>query len=138
MVKKKDFLTSRDKEDWVNYLKNPTDVYDKEIDSKNINYNRNKVKRLDLHGLSLEKANNATKEFIIKFYNEGYRKLIIVTGKGLRSKKYEDPYVSSTDNILKNSIPEYIYRDPDLSKIVKEIKRADPKDGGEGAIYILL
>ena len=46
MVKKKDFLASRDKEDWLNYLKNPTDVYDKEIDSKNINYNRNKVKMI--------------------------------------------------------------------------------------------
>ena len=88
--------------------------------------------------MSLEKANNVTKEFIIKFYSEGCRKLIIVTGKGLRSKKYENPYVSSTDNILKNSIPEYIYKDSDLSKIVKKITRADPKDGGEGAIYILL
>ena len=57
----------------------------------------------DLHGFSLEKANHVTKDFVIKSYNEGYRKLIIVTGKGLRSKKHEDPYVSSTDNILKNS-----------------------------------
>ena len=138
MVKKKDFSVSRDKEDWLKYLKNPTDVYDKEIDSKNINYNRNKVKRLDLHGLSLEKANNATKEFIIKFYNEGYRKLIIVTGKGLRSKKYEDPYVSDKTSILKNSIPDYIYNDPDLSTIVDKISKAEQKDGGDGAIYVFL
>ncbi len=137
-MKKKGFLTSKDKEDWLKYSKNPKDIYDKEISRKDINYNESKIKRLDLHGFSLEKANNATKEFIIKFYNEGYRKLIIVTGKGLRSKKHEDPYVSSTDNILKNSIPEYIYKDSELSEIVKEIKRADPKDGGEGAIYILL
>ena len=137
-MKKKDFLTSKDKKDWLKYSKNPTDVYDKETNQKNINYNKNKVKRLDLHGMSLKKANDATKEFIIKYYNEGYRKLIIVTGKGLRSKKYEDPYVSSTANILKNSIPEYIYKDSDLSNVVKEITTADPKDGGEGAIYILL
>ena len=137
-MKKKDFLKAKDKEDWLKYLKNPTDIYDKDINLKNIKYNTNKIKRLDLHGLSLEKANNVTKEFIIKFYSEGCRKLIIVTGKGLRSKKYENPYVSSTDNILKNSIPEYIYKDSDLSKIVKKITRADPKDGGEGAIYILL
>ena len=137
-MKKKDFLTSKDKEDWLKYSKNPTDVYDKETNLKNINYNKNKIKRLDLHGMSLKKANDVTKEFIIKCYNEGYRKLIIVTGKGLRSKKYEDPYVSSTASILKNSIPEYIYKDSDLSKIVKEITKADPKDGGEGAIYILL
>ncbi len=137
-MKKKIIAASKDKEDWLKYSKNPTDVYDKETNLKNINYNKNKIKRLDLHGMSLKKANNVAKEFIIKYYNEGYRKLIIVTGKGLRSKKHEDPYVSSTDNILKNSIPEYIYKDSDLSKIVKEITTANPKDGGEGAIYILL
>ncbi len=137
-MKKKDFLSSKDKEDWLEYSKNPKDIYDKEANLKNINHSKNKIKRLDLHGFSLEKANHVTKDFVIKSYNEGYRKLIIVTGKGLRSKKHEDPYVSSTDNILKNSVPEYIYKDSELSKIVKEIKRADPKDGGEGAIYILL
>ena len=40
--------------------------------------------------------------------------------------------------ILKNSIPEYISNDADLSNIIKNITKADVQHGGEGAIYISL
>ena len=93
---------------------------------------------MDLHGLSLDAANKATKNFITEFSEKGYRKLIIITGKGLRSKKYEDPYVSNKTSILKNSIPDYISNDPDLSVIVDKISKAEQKDGGDGAIYVFL
>ena len=40
----------------------------------------------DLHGYSLTSANEIIRDFIENSYNEDYRKLIIVTGKGLHSE----------------------------------------------------
>ena len=34
------------------------------------------------------------KNFIIKSFNDGYKKLLVVTGKGSRSKSQENPYLS--------------------------------------------
>tara|TARA_B100002052_G_C15572378_1_gene458398 strand:- start:114 stop:536 length:423 start_codon:yes stop_codon:yes gene_type:complete len=135
-VKKKSFVTPKDKEDWLSYIKNPKDIYNKEKNNKKKENLFSKI--LDLHGLSLDEANKVTKNFITKCSEKGYRKLIIITGKGLRSKKYEDPYVSDKTSILKNSIPDYIYNDPDLSTIVDKISKAEQKDGGDGAIYVFL
>ena len=137
-MKKKFFVTSKDKEDWLSYTRNPKDIHSKEENNKK-KYNENFFsKSLDLHGLSLDEANKVTKNFITECSEKGYRKLIIITGKGLRSKKYEDPYVSDKTSILKNSIPDYIYNDPDLSTIVDKISKAEQKDGGDGAIYVFL
>ena len=137
-MKKKFFVTSKDKEDWLSYTRNPKDIHSKEENNKK-KYNENFFsKSLDLHGLSLDEANKVTKNFITECSEKGYRKLIIITGKGLRSKKYEDPYVSDKTSILKNSIPDYISNDPDLFNIVDKISKADQKDGGEGAIYVFL
>ena len=33
-------------------------------------------------------------------------------------------------------MPEYIKKDPELMKLINEIKEADPADGGSGAFYI--
>ena len=41
-------------------------------------------------------------------------------------------------SILRNSVPDYISNDGDLSNIVKNISKADMQDGGDGAIYISL
>jgi len=137
-VKKKKFVTSKDKEDWISYIKNPRDIYNKEKENKK-KYNKNLYpQRLDLHGLSLNDANKVTKNFITECGNKGYKKIIIITGKGLRSKKYEDPYVSDKTSILKNSIPDYILNEPDLFNIVDKISKADQRDGGDGAIYVFL
>ena len=105
--------------------------------SKN-NTNKKITKKIDLHGFSLEEANNVVKKFIINSYNLGYLKLLIVLGKGLRSKVYDDPYRSKDMNILKNSVPEYIKNNLELSDKILKISEADIKDGGQGAIYIFL
>ena len=98
----------------------------------------NKVQKLDLHGYSLIKSNKIVKKFIIKSFNNGYRKLLIVTGKGLRSKHHNNPYLSEKLSVLKYSVPEYIKNDENLNHKISKISKADVKDGGDGAIYIFL
>ena len=48
------------------------------------------------------------KKFISEFYNKGFKKLIIITGIGLRSKTKDNPYVSEDLSILKNSMRKFL------------------------------
>ena len=137
-MKKKNKASSKDKKDWSDFLEKMGSVIDKDQIYNEKNININTVKKLDLHGFSLEEANHVTKNFINKSYDKGYSKLLLILGKGLRSKIYQDPYRSKDMNILKNSVPEYIKSNLELSDKILKISEADHKDGGEGAIYIIL
>ena len=135
-MKKKYVATSKDKKDWIDFTKQIDNISVKEADLLQENIQINKVPKLDLHGSSLITSNKIVKEFIIKSFHRGFKKLLIVTGKGLRSKSYNNPYVSEKLNTLKYSVPEYIKNDEDLKNKISRILQADIKDGGEGAIYI--
>ena len=113
-------------------------VYDKDVDFIKQNTIVNKIRKLDLHGLSLNEANKIVKKFVIQSFEERYRKLLIITGKGLRSQIHKNPYLSERMNVLKHSVPEFIKNDEDLLEKISSISTADLKDGGEGAFYIFL
>jgi len=97
-----------------------------------------KIKKIDLHGLSLDEANKKIEMLIDKYFVEGVEKIIIITGKGLRSKNINNPYVSKDLSILKNSVPEYINANSKIKNKIKSISKAEIRDGGEGAFYIFL
>jgi len=137
-VKKKKLSTSKDKEDWLVFTEKLENIYDKDSDFLKQKSAVNKIRKLDLHGFSLDQANKMVKKFIIKSFEDGYKKLLVITGKGLRSKIYKNPYLSEQMSVLKNSVPEFIKNDKDLLNIISRISKADLKDGGEGAFYIFL
>ena len=114
------------------------DVYDKEIDLEIKNHKTSKIKVIDLHGLSLENANKKVKKFINYCVENNFRKIKIITGKGLRSKNEKNPYVSSELNVLKNSVPEFISNESDILTKIHKIYPASTEDGGEGAFFVLL
>ena len=137
-MKKKYPVTSKDKKDWIAFTKRLENVYDKNVDFIKQNTTVNKIRKLDLHGLSLNEANKIVKKFVIQSFEERYRKLLIITGKGLRSQIHKNPYLSERMNVLKHSVPEFIKNDEDLLEKISSISMADLKDGGEGAFYIFL
>ena len=137
-MKKKFVISSRDKKDWVHFTKQIGDISPKKADLLKQITKTNKVRKLDLHGFSLVEANTIVKKFITESFNNGYKKLLIVTGKGSRSKSHENPYFSEKLSVLKYSVPEYISNDEDLTNKISKISKASLKDGGEGAIYIFL
>ena len=137
-MKKKYSVLPKDKKDWIAFTKRLENIYDKDANFTKQDTTKNKIRRLDLHGLSLNQANNVVKKFIIESFKNGYRKLLIITGKGLRSKVHKNPYLSEQMNVLKYSVPEFIKNDEDLSEKINRISTADLKDGGEGAFYIFL
>ena len=62
-MKKKYSVSSKDKKDWVDFTKKMDDILVKEDDSLQENREKNKIRRLDLHGYSLEDANRVVKKF---------------------------------------------------------------------------
>ena len=129
-------ISEKDKKDWNDFLSknDPLPVKDEDSSKKKIK----KTLTFDLHGYSLDEANNRIKELIEQSYNNGIYKLVIVTGKGLHSNNEKDPYVSKEFGILKNSVPEFIKNDKNLMNLINYIKEADIEDGGSGSFYIYL
>ena len=137
-MKKKYSATPKDKKDWITFTDHLEGIYDKEAGHAIQYTTANKIRKLDLHGLSLNQANKIVKKLVIKSFEEGCKKLVIITGKGLRSKVYKNPYLSKQMSVLKYSVPEFIKNDKDLFSKISKISKADLKDGGEGAFYIFL
>ena len=135
MIKKKD-LSKEDSEVWQSYIKNPTDVYDKDLGNKSIN--RKERFKFDLHGYTLDEANKKVKEIIISCSKNKYREILLITGKGLHSTSSEDTYVSNNLSKLRYSVPEFINTDDELKNYIISIEEAEKKDGGDGAILIKL
>ncbi len=136
MVKKKD-LSKEDSETWEEYIKNPSNIYDKEA-KKNFNDKRKYRFKFDLHGFSLEEANTKVRELIFSCSKQKYREILLITGKGLHSTTDNDAYVSKNLSKLKYSVPDFIKTNLELSVLVLSIAEAEIKDGGEGALLIKL
>ena len=136
MIKKKE-RNSKDKETWEEYIKNPSDIYDK--DQGIFNEPRRGVRyKFDLHGFTLDEANNKVKEVIEHCVKNKFKELLLITGKGIHSTSDKDIYISKNFGKLRYSVPEFIKNNTELNRLVISINGAEKKDGGEGAIIIKL
>ena len=130
-------LSDKDKKDWQNFLESSEklDNKDREISE---HQNRVEEKVIDLHGFTLEEANQKVSEYIQDCYEKNVIKINIITGKGIRSKNLDDPYQSKDLSILKHSGPNYIKDSPHLmSKIIKIDQQAvDSPSKGNFKIYL--
>ena len=131
-------ISDKDKKDWKNFISSKNKIPNKDLKITKDKIKKKIIKKIDLHGFSLENANKVIEEFITQSFEEGVNKIIVITGKGLRSKNDENPYISENLSILKYSVPEFIKSNINLMKIIKNIKEADIEDGGKGAFYIYL
>ena len=129
-------ISNKDKEDWENFLSANENLPDK--DDKLIKNKFNKIITFDLHGYSLDQANERVKKLISTAYDKEIYKIIVVTGKGIHSKNKRNPYISEDLGILKNSVPEFIKSSSELMNKINEIKEAKVEDGGSGAFYIYI
>lgn len=92
--------------------------------------------RIDLHGLYQHEARNALLSFIGNAYHRQHRCILVVTGKG---KFIIDDRIDPTNapGVIKRNFKGWLAQEPYASMILK-IQKAQIKDGGEGAYYILL
>ena len=134
MIKK---ISDKDREDWNKFLSDNEKIPNKDlINLKKLR--QEKIKKLDLHGYTLEEANKSVSNFIEICFGDSVTKIIVITGKGLRSKNVANPYLSKHLSILKYSVPEFIESNNFLKKMIIEIEDAKIEDGGRGAFYIHL
>ena len=135
MIKKRD-LSQDDKKNWENYIKNPTDIYDKEI--KNSDIKNNETFKFDLHGFSLNDANTKVRDLVFHCVQQKYKQILLITGKGIHSSNDKDVYSSKDLSKLRYSVPDFLNNNDQLQKFITSIDKVDKKDGGEGAILIKL
>ena len=129
-------ISEKDKKTWEEFLSNDQKLPDKDNFQSKIK--SKKTRSLDLHGKTLDEANQIIENFIRKSYEDKVHKLIIVTGKGLHSSNEKDPYVSKNLGILKHSIPNFLKNNVELMELISNISEASIEDGGSGAFYIFL
>jgi len=135
VIKKRD-PSQEDKKIWENYVKNPTDIYDK--DKKNSNSTNKATFKFDLHGFTLNEANIKVRDIVLHCVQNKYKQILLITGKGIHSSNDEDVYSSKDFGKLRFSVPNYLNNDDQLKKLISSIDKVDKKDGGEGAILIKL
>ncbi len=82
--------------------------------------------RLDLHGMTQDAAWRRLVSTIERAHRDGKRALLVITGKG-----------SSGGGVLRTTVPRWLTEAP-LKPLVLAHAPAQPKDGGSGALYVLL
>lgn len=82
--------------------------------------------RIDLHGMTQDRAQAALEAFLVRAWDEGYRAVLVITGKGVQG-----------DGVLRRRAPDWLGA-PQLSHIVAGISEAHRRHGGEGALYVAL
>tara|TARA_B100001989_G_C24492139_1_gene440173 strand:+ start:276 stop:695 length:420 start_codon:yes stop_codon:yes gene_type:complete len=136
VIKKKD-LDKDNSKVWEDYIKNPSDIYDKDKNYSKENQRKGRFK-YDLHGYTLDEANKKVREIILFCKEDKYDEILLITGKGLHSTNDKDIYVSKNLGTLRYSVPDFIKSDEELNNFIISIKQADIKDGSEGALLIKL
>lgn len=82
--------------------------------------------QLDLHNLTIKEAETILAEFITRCIAAGLRQIRIIHGKGISS--------INPHPVLKNQVNNWLRNHPDVLAFAS----AQKKDGGTGALYVLL
>lgn len=82
--------------------------------------------RIDLHGLTQDRARAALEGFLARSWDDGCRSVLVITGKGVQG-----------DGVLRRAAPEWLAA-PHLAHIVAGVSEAHRRHGGAGALYVAL
>ena len=129
-------LSDKDKKDWQNFLNSSEKLQAKEEDK--LNNQAISEKSIDLHGYTLQEANEEISKFIDNCYLNRVKKINIITGKGMRSKNLDDPYQSTDLSILKYSVPDYVKNNAELMKKIIRIDFESVNSPSKGNFDIFL
>ena len=91
---------------------------------------------LDLHGMTQAEAHYALRGFLTQAQTQGFRLVIVITGKGARVPAADEDWLHAT-GVLRRLVPHWL-REPDLRSIVLGFEEAGPGHGGAGALYVRL
>ncbi|MEM7669075.1 MAG: Smr/MutS family protein [Pseudomonadota bacterium] len=93
--------------------------------------------RLDLHGMTSERAHHALNGFLARALSQNLRCVLVITGKGGRHKSEEAAFMRPETGILRQAVPRWLRSGPYATSIVG-IFEAHIRHGGQGALYVYL
>jgi len=85
--------------------------------------------RMDLHGMTQDQAHRALNSFLEGSYGAGKRCVLVITGKGMKP--------DGSVGVLRSAVPRWLNQEPNRSRVLA-FSYATAKDGGEGALYVML
>lgn len=91
--------------------------------------------KLDLHGMTMDRAHPALTRFILSAQGQGKRLVLVVTGKG--KNRDDDGPIPVRFGVLRHQVPQWLSMPP-LSSVVLQVSQANVKHGGGGAYYVYL
>lgn len=91
--------------------------------------------KLDLHGLTLDRAHPALTRFILSAHSQGKRLVLVVTGKG--KDRDDNGPIPVRFGVLRHQVPQWLSMPP-LSSVVLQVSQANLRHGGGGAYYVYL
>lgn len=91
--------------------------------------------RIDLHGMTLDRAHPALVGFISRAAAQDLRLVLVITGKG-KTRPDEGP-IPQRRGVLRHQVPQWL-RMPPLGPLVLQISEAHIRHGGGGAYYVYL
>jgi DNA-nicking Smr family endonuclease len=86
--------------------------------------------RLDLHGMTQAQAHRALAAFVHDARADGKRCVLVITGRG-SGQEFRG------GGVLKAAVPRWL-GEPEFRPHVLAVATAQPRDGGSGALYIML
>lgn len=93
--------------------------------------------RLDLHGMTAERAHQALNGFMARSMSQSLRCVLVITGKGGRHSTDDAPFMRSDQGVLRQAVPRWLKSGPYHGQIIG-IFEAHPRHGGGGAVYVYL
>jgi DNA-nicking Smr family endonuclease len=93
--------------------------------------------RLDLHGMTQDQARHSLDGFITHAYDRGLRAVLIITGKGLKPRARDAEPWDPAPGVLKHQTPRWLNEAPNRARVLA-FTAAQPRDGGSGALYVLI
>jgi DNA-nicking Smr family endonuclease len=82
--------------------------------------------RIDLHGLTLDRARPALESFVTAAWSRGDRVVLVITGKG-----------RDGEGLIRRLTPEWL-AGPSLRAMIAGVQSAHRRHGGDGAFYVAL
>ena len=87
--------------------------------------------RIDLHGMTQSEAHHALTRFLRSAQREGFRLVLVITGKGARN----DSDAFAERGVLKRQVPLWL-EGAELRPLVVGFENAGIGHGGQGALYV--
>jgi len=92
--------------------------------------------RIDLHGMTLDRAHPALTRYILSAQAAGKRLVLVITGKGRTGRDDGGP-IPVPRGVLRHQVPQWLGSPPLLQAVI-QVAPAHVSHGGDGAYYVYL